>query len=75
MAIQTATLESTGTVWAYFRHPYGKEVFAAATANYKEEVLFGVNYRSDLITANVTRYNGGYTISPGLTLLRSTSRT
>ena len=63
MGITTTTLESMGTVWAYFRHLSGKEVFAAATVNYKEEVLFQVNYRTDL------------TISPGLTFLRGTSRT
>ena len=33
-------------------------MFAAAAANYKEEVLFKVNYRTDLTTANVIRYNG-----------------
>ena len=33
-------------------------MFAAATVNYKEEVLFKVNYRTDLTTANVIRYNG-----------------
>lgn len=58
MGMTTTTLESMGTVWAYFRHLSGKEVFAAATVNYKEEVLFQVNYRTDLITANVIRYNG-----------------
>ena len=58
MGITTTTLESMGTVWAYFRHLSGKEVFAAATVNYKEEVLFQVNYRADLTTANVIRYNG-----------------
>ena len=47
-----------GTVWAYFRHLCGKEVFAAATVNYKEEMSFQVNYRPDLTTANVIRYNG-----------------
>ena len=52
------TLESMGTVWTYFCHLSGKEVFAAATVNYKEEVLFQVNYRTDLTTANVIRYNG-----------------
>lgn len=52
------TLESMGTVWAYFRHLSGKEVFAAATVNYKEEVLFQVNYRTDLTTANIVRYSG-----------------
>lgn len=33
----------------------GKEVFAAATTNYKEEVLFTINYRTDLTTACVVR--------------------
>ncbi len=36
----------------------GKEVFAAATINYKEEVLFTINYRTDITTAHVVRYNG-----------------
>ena len=58
MGITTTTLESMGTVWAYFRHLSGKEVFAAATVNYKEEVLFQVNYRTDLTTANAIQYNG-----------------
>lgn len=58
MGITKTTLESMGTVWAYFRHLSGKEVFAAATVNYKEEVLFQVNYRTDLTTANVIQYNG-----------------
>lgn len=47
-----------GPLWAYFRQLSGKEVFAAATVNYKEEVLFQVNYRTDLTMANVIRYNG-----------------
>lgn len=58
MGFTKTTLESMGTVWAYFRHLSGKEVFAAATVNYKEEVLFQVNYRTDLTTANMVRYNG-----------------
>ena len=58
MGITTTALESMGTVWAYFRHLYGKEVFAAATVNYKEEVLFQVNYRPDITTTHVIRYNG-----------------
>lgn len=45
-------------VWAYFRQLSGKEVFAAATTNYKEEVQFTINYRADLTTAHVVRYNG-----------------
>ena len=43
---------------AYFPTPSGKEVFAAATINYKEEVLFQANYRTDLTTVNVICYNG-----------------
>ena len=51
------TLEPVTTVWAYFRHLSGKEVFAAATTNYKEEVLFTVNYRADITNSDVVRYN------------------
>ena len=58
MGFTKTTLENMGTVWAYFRHLSGKEVFAAATVNYKEEVLFQVNYRTDLTAANMVRYNG-----------------
>lgn len=55
----TTTLQPLGEpVWAYFRQLSGKEVFAAATTNYKEEVLFQVNYRTGLTTAHVVRYNG-----------------
>ena len=55
----TTTLEPIGPpVWAYFRQLSGKEVFAAATINYKEEVQFTINYRTDLTTAHVIRYGG-----------------
>lgn len=55
----TTILQPVGLpVWAYFRQLSGKEVFAAATTNYKEEVLFLVNYRTDLTTAHVVRYSG-----------------
>ena len=55
----TTTLEAVcPPVWAYFRQLSGKEVFAAATTNYKEDVLFVVNYRTDLTTAHVVRYKG-----------------
>ena len=43
-------------VRAYFRQLSGKEVFAAATTNYKEEVLFTINYRTDITPAHVVRY-------------------
>ena len=56
--VQT-TLQSVGApVWAYFRQLSGKEVFAAATTNYKEEVLFTINYRKDITAAHVVRYKG-----------------
>ena len=45
-------------LWAYFRQLSGKEVFAAASINYKEDVLFTVNYRTDITTDHVVRYNG-----------------
>ncbi len=55
----TTTLEPVGApVWAYFRQLSGKEVFAAATTNYKEEVLFQVNYRVDITNTHVIRYKG-----------------
>ena len=56
MGITSTALESMGTIWAYFRHLSGKEVFAAATVNYKEEVLFQVNYRPDIDATRVIRY-------------------
>ncbi len=55
----TTTLEPIcAPAWAYFRQLSGKEVFAAATTNYKEEVLFTVNYRADITNSDVVRYNG-----------------
>ena len=45
-------------VRAYFHYLSGKEIFAAATINYKGEVLFQINYWTDLSTAHVIRYNG-----------------
>ena len=53
-----AMLITGAPIWAYFRQLSGKEVFAAATINYKEEVLFTINYRTDITTAHVVRYNG-----------------
>mgnify|MGYP003621245248 CR=1 FL=1 len=45
-------------VWAYFRQLSGKEIFAASAVNSIEEALFIVNYRPDLTTRHVIRYNG-----------------
>lgn len=61
MGFTKTTLESMGTVWGrtFAAYPARKcLVFAVAIVNYKEEVLFQVNYRADLSTANVVRYNG-----------------
>lgn len=55
----TTTLQPIDApLWAYFRQLSGKEVFAASSINYKEEVLFTVNYRTDITTAHVVRYKG-----------------
>ena len=40
----TALEPISAPIWAYSRQLSGKEVFAAATTNYKEKVLFTVNY-------------------------------
>ena len=56
--ITTSTIESVGDGVVYFRHLSGKKVFAAATVNYEEIVLFQVNYSTDLTMANVVQYNG-----------------
>ena len=45
-------------VWAYFRQLSGKEIYAAATVQAVEEVLFVVNWRADITTRHVIRYNG-----------------
>ena len=61
----TTTLEPIDApLWAYFRQLSGKEVFAAATINYKEEVLFAINYRTDITTAHVVRYKGSVRYNP-----------
>ena len=46
-------------VWAYFRHLSGKEIYAAATVHAVEEVQFVINWRADITTRHVIRYNGG----------------
>lgn len=46
-------------VWAYFRHLSGKEIYAAAAIHAVEEVQFVINWRADITTRHVIRYNGG----------------
>jgi len=45
-------------LWAYFRHLSGNEIHANDAAFPVEQVLFTVNYRPDVTTANVVRYRG-----------------
>ena len=45
-------------VWAYFRHLSGREYHAANAEHMQEEVLFTINWRSDVTTAHVIRFGG-----------------
>ena len=45
------------TVWAYFRQLSGDEIYRVTTQA-TEEVLFRINYRSDITTENVILYKG-----------------
>ena len=52
------TLTEVATLWAYFRHLSGKEIFAVSAVQNTEEVLFIINWRADITPAHVIRYNG-----------------
>lgn len=53
------TLEPVYTsVWAYFRHLSGREIYAAEAFSFKDEVLFQVNYNREITPGYVVRYNG-----------------
>lgn len=41
---------SISNIWAYYRQLSGKEYYAAAMVNSKEEALFEINYLSDIDT-------------------------
>jgi SPP1 family predicted phage head-tail adaptor len=45
-------------LWAYFRQLSGKEIYANAATVITEQVMFVINYRSDLSTALLVRFNG-----------------
>ncbi len=45
-------------LWAYFRQLSGKEIYAAGAVQPTEEVVFVINWRDDVTTANVVRYRG-----------------
>ena len=48
-------LVTIATVWAYFRQLSGNEIYRVTTTA-TEEVLFRINYRSDITTAHVIKY-------------------
>lgn len=50
-------LVTIATVWAYFRQLSGNEIYRVTTTA-TEEVLFRINYRSDITTANTIVYRG-----------------
>ena len=45
-------------MWAYFRQLSGKEVYAAMSVQATEEVLFVINYRTNITTAHIVRFRG-----------------
>lgn len=49
-----------GTLWAYYRHLSGKEFYASAMVNSTEEVCFTLNWRNDIATSMLIKYNGKY---------------
>ena len=49
-------LVTVATVWAYFRQLSMKELYSVTT-QVQEEVLFQINYRTDITTAHVIKYN------------------
>ena len=52
-----SALVTVATVWAYFRQLSMKELYSVTT-QVQEEVLFQINYRTDITTAHVIKYNG-----------------
>ena len=46
------------TVWAYFRQLSGNEIYRVTTQT-TEEVMFVINYRTDITTENVILYECG----------------
>ena len=45
------------TVWAYFRQLSMKELYSVTT-QHDEEVLFQINYRTDLTTSHMIKFRG-----------------
>lgn len=51
-------LEGAENIWAYYRHVSGSEFFASGTVNAKIEVIFVINWRSDIDTYMKIIYKG-----------------
>lgn len=59
-AVQEWKAIHKGRLWAYYRQLSGKEFFASATVNAEENVVFTVNYRTDIETDMLVEYAGKY---------------
>ena len=51
------TLVTVATVWAYFRQLSGSEIYRVTTQA-QEQVLFLINFRSNITTTHMIKYNG-----------------
>jgi SPP1 family predicted phage head-tail adaptor len=49
--------ERGAAVWAYFRQLSGNEIYKVTTQT-TEEVMFVINYRTDIMPENVILYKG-----------------
>lgn len=49
-----------GTLWAYIRQLSAKEYYSAMTAQSSEEMIFIINWRDDITSANMIKYKGRY---------------
>lgn len=52
------TLQGAENIWAYYRAVSGKEFYAAAQTQAEEDVLFIINYRTDVTAAMRVLYKG-----------------
>lgn len=49
-----------GRLWAYYRHLSGNEFYASAMVNASEEVVFTINYRTDLTKEMMIEYGSKF---------------
>ncbi|HBE76351.1 MAG TPA: head-tail adaptor protein [Firmicutes bacterium] len=50
-------IDGGANIWAYIRYLSGNEFIQAAALSAKVEMIFEINYRTDITTANRVRYN------------------